>query len=494
MSNAPSSFIQLLLVPALFFAGVKASLLLSVPPDGMVMLWLPNGLLLAALLRCGLRRYGYFSAIVLLTEIAADHPTFTATQATLFGLINLLEVTAAYLLLRRWSFNPGFEAPSDIMKFLVAGPMVGAFLSSCLGAGVFKTMRGADTAYLELVRVWWLSDGTGLLIVTPLVLGLWPASRPRIDERVALRWFDAVAAMIAAGVVTLFMLSQKGFLDGTHIRPVLLFPLVVYAAARLTPQATSIVVAAAAAVVLRVVTNGQEPFGELPVSETVLQAQQLVLLMSVTSLALAALLSQLRARTRELETRVRERTAELQSANEALQRLTFTDPLTGLLNRRALFQLLGNEMARGLRHRRGLGVIMIDVDRFKDVNDRHGHVVGDIVLRHVAAVATSTIRETDSLARFGGEELVVVVPETSAAQAAWLAERIRAALESSPVTVDGGAELRVTASFGVAVLQPDDREPEQLIDRADRALYAAKRGGRNRIVMEERSVAVNASK
>jgi diguanylate cyclase (GGDEF)-like protein len=82
---------------------------------------------------------------------------------------------------------------------------------------------------------------------------------------------------------------------------------------------------------------------------------------------------------------------------------------------------------------------------------------------------------------------------TSAAQAAWLAERIRAALESSPATTDGGVELRVTASFGVAVLQPDDREPEQLIDRADRALYAAKRGGRNRIVMDERSVAVNGS-
>jgi diguanylate cyclase (GGDEF)-like protein len=205
--------------------------------------------------------------------------------------------------------------------------------------------------------------------------------------------------------------------------------------------------------------------------------------MTATSLALCALLSQLRANTRELEMRVQERTAELTAANEALQRLIVTDPLTGLLNRRALRNLMRREFERSRRHRHDLAVIMFDLDHFKRVNDRFGHLAGDAVLSHVAGVATRSVRATDALARYGGEEFVIVAPETDPMEAQMLAERVREAIASSSVVFEG-QQLAVTASFGVAFLCARDGDQDALIGRADAALYAAKGAGRNCVVVD----------
>jgi diguanylate cyclase (GGDEF)-like protein len=169
--------------------------------------------------------------------------------------------------------------------------------------------------------------------------------------------------------------------------------------------------------------------------------------------------------------------------NEQLRRLAVTDPLTGTMNRRALFELMKREMERHLRHGHAFAVVLFDVDHFKDVNDRYGHNSGDAVLRHVATVTAHMVRSTDALARYGGEEFVIVAPETDAARALQLAERIREALQSSYVTVED-RQLAVTASFGVATLCAGDGEPEQILARADRALYAAKVGGRNQVVAD----------
>ena len=480
--SEPSKLLQLVLIPLLFYSGVKLSLALAVMPEVVVMLWLPNGLLLATLVHYHLRRYAYFALLIIAAEIAADYPTFSIVEAALFGAINLLEVTIAYLLLRHWRFNPRFAAPSDITKFLLAGPVAGAFVTACAAAAIYSYFRGTQTTYFEFLRVWWFSDATGLLIVTPLILSLSSWASDTTEQRMTLCWFDAVAALLASVVVAILVMADKGKFQGTHVRLVLLFPFAVYAAARLSPRATTIVLVILAAIVLSITKNGQQPFGELPIHETVFQVQQFVFIMTATALGLAALLSQLRANARELEVRVHDRTAELRAANEQLQRLAVTDPLTGLLNRRALSDLMRREMGRHVRHGHELAVIIFDIDRFKQVNDRYGHAAGDIVLRHVAKVASETVRGTDALARYGGEEFVLVAPETSEAHAVELAERIREALQSCAVAVDSNT-LRVTASFGISMLRADDKEPERIVSRADAALYAAKAGGRNRVVL-----------
>ncbi|MFL6648986.1 MAG: diguanylate cyclase [Sulfurifustaceae bacterium] len=484
MTARPTPWVQLLLLPALFYFGAKLSLAFALLPKVLVMMWIPNSLLLAALFHYGTRRYGLFAVAVIIAEIAADYPTFTFLEAILFGSINLLEATIAYGLLQRWRFNPRFAAPLDLAKFVTAGPVIGALVSACAAAGIYRTFRVTETGYIEFVRIWWFSDGLGLLILTPLALSLWPPKPAAVESHHApLRWYDALVMLGGFIVFFAFVSAYAGRFQDISIRPTLLLPPILYIAARFSLRTTTVTLVVVATMILYVTKNGQQPFGDLPIHETAVLTQEFIIIMSVTTLSIAALLSQLRTNARELEIRVSNRTAELRAANQRLKKLAVTDSLTGLLNRRALFRALRREIERAHRSRRELAVIMLDIDHFKQVNDRYGHGAGDAVLRHVAAVATKVIRNTDTMARYGGEEFVVVAPETDRAHALRLAERMREALRSTDVAVKRD-ELRVTASFGVTILSAEDKEPERILSRADDALYAAKAGGRDRVVAD----------
>ncbi len=472
-AQVPTTLIQLVLVPVLYYLGAKLSLAFAVTtPEVLVILWVPNSLLLAALFHFHGRRYAAFAAMVTLAEIAADYQTFPLGESVLFAAINLLEITLACLLLRRWRFDSRFTAPGDLWRFIVAGPVIGAFVSACAAATLHHYSRGGETAFLEFLRLWWFSDGLGLLILTPLLLSIWPPALRATEERAALKWYDGIAVVGALAVLAAFLFSERGMFHGVSVRPVLLLPLAVYAAARFSMRTTTLVMAGIAFLVLFVTRNGQQPFGDLPVHDTAVWVQEVLFSMGIVSLGLAALLSQLRANRRELEMRVQERTAQLQAANAQLEKLAVTDALTGLLNRRALSGLCRREIERAQRHRRDLAVIMFDVDHFKAVNDRYGHAAGDVVLKQVAGVTAQTTRSTDTIARYGGEEFVLIAPETDRASALELAERMRLALQSAEIRIDNQS-LGVTASFGVAMLRGDDSRPEDVLRRADEALYAS---------------------
>jgi diguanylate cyclase (GGDEF)-like protein len=159
------------------------------------------------------------------------------------------------------------------------------------------------------------------------------------------------------------------------------------------------------------------------------------------------------------------------------------DFLTGVYNRRHFEALAGVELTRAHRYMRPLSVLMIDVDHFKDVNDRLGHEAGDCVLQNVAALCRAEIGPTDVLARMGGEEFAIMLPETTQHAAAQFAERLRSEIQNSVLTVFD-EKVRVTVSIGVAGLFPDapgTPGTQDLLRRADQALYEAKNGGRNRV-------------
>ena len=165
--------------------------------------------------------------------------------------------------------------------------------------------------------------------------------------------------------------------------------------------------------------------------------------------------------------------------NEA-QRLSTTDPLTGLWNFRYLSMSLAREIERSTRFDRPLAVLMLDLDHFKQVNDVHGHQRGDTVLRELASRVQEQIREVDTFARYGGEEFVVVLPETTVEGAAQLADRICQAVRREPFRHDGEEPLDVTLSVGGAAFPEHGSSPATLMRAADRALYVAKNGGRDR--------------
>lgn len=176
--------------------------------------------------------------------------------------------------------------------------------------------------------------------------------------------------------------------------------------------------------------------------------------------------------------------------NLRLFKLATEDGLTGLYVHRYFQIRLREELSRSLRHGRPLALVLCDVDHFKEVNDRHGHQTGDVVLREVARILRSSLRDVDVAARYGGEEMAVILPETDTAGARVVAERIRAAIESQIFTA-GEVQMHITASFGVATVIPQagtrpsrdtlELMARDLVERTDQSLYAAKRAGRNRV-------------
>jgi two-component system, cell cycle response regulator len=172
----------------------------------------------------------------------------------------------------------------------------------------------------------------------------------------------------------------------------------------------------------------------------------------------------------------------LRAANEENRRLSVMDPLTGACNRRYLMDLLPREIERAVRYGRPLSLVMCDLDHFKRVNDTHGHMVGDEVLRAAVRVLLDGIRKTDWVARYGGEEFVIVLPETSLDDAHPLADQLRAQLEQA-VFGTGGTTLPVTASFGVVGSNgpvASGSTMDDLIAQCDECLYLSKTAGRNR--------------
>ena len=163
-----------------------------------------------------------------------------------------------------------------------------------------------------------------------------------------------------------------------------------------------------------------------------------------------------------------------------LEMLASTDMLTGLPNRLATMNKAAKEFTRAKRYNRPLSMVMIDVDHFKLINDEHGHSVGDHVLKEVSNICGATLRDSDVLGRIGGEEFILLLPDTPKENAEQVAERMRSRLASSAIR-HGEIELTITASFGVASFTPDDGTPEEMIERADTAMYAAKNGGRNQV-------------
>jgi diguanylate cyclase (GGDEF)-like protein len=163
-----------------------------------------------------------------------------------------------------------------------------------------------------------------------------------------------------------------------------------------------------------------------------------------------------------------------------LQQLATIDDVTGLYNRRHFFELAGREVGRAQRYDRSLAVILFDIDHFKQFNDTYGHATGDEVLRAVAARCRQALRDMDLLGRYGGEELVALLPESALLDAGKAAERLRLTVADSPIYTRCGP-LNVTMSLGVATLTPDCRDLATLLDRADAAMYRAKQAGRNQI-------------
>ncbi|MEA1914025.1 MAG: GGDEF domain-containing protein [Campylobacterota bacterium] len=206
-------------------------------------------------------------------------------------------------------------------------------------------------------------------------------------------------------------------------------------------------------------------------------------LMLLETIGLNAQEKRLKEYQHVIESAVDKRTKELHDINVKLEILATTDSLSGVKNRRSFFESCRPMIHYTRRERKKLAVLMMDIDRFKSVNDLYGHSVGDEVLKLMATTTNTLLRSSDIFARMGGEEFAAVLPGTSQRGAMKAAQNIRQEIENLCYTTTQDQKITFTVSIGVAILQATDAELEVILHRADLALYEAKQTGRNKVVL-----------
>lgn len=258
-----------------------------------------------------------------------------------------------------------------------------------------------------------------------------------------------------------------------------------YLAYRTDFKCTAIAVALLSFAIVMLVSTGRNPFGALPMSLTILHAQEFIATLSIASMGFAALLARIRNHEHELEARVAQRTDELHVLNQQLAQLSTTDGLTGIANRRHFDEVLALEWARASRTQQPLTLAMLDIDWFKPYNDYYGHPAGDECLRKVSAVLTAQGGRTgDLVARYGGEEFVLIAPGMTGQHALDISQRICQAIQALAIPHASSPLGCVTVSIGIATVIPQaTQQANSLIQLADDALYQAKKQGRNRAVL-----------
>ncbi|WP_229257634.1 GGDEF domain-containing protein [Duganella callida] len=467
------------MLPLFHFASVKLTFFCAVTPENVVVVWLPNAVLLAALLRFRGQRAPLLASLTFTSDVLANLDAFPWYEAVLLSLVNLMEVAITYLLMRRGRVSPALRRLRDLVRFVMAGPLFGALLAGLLAALVLQQVGGATTAYLTLARLWWFGDGLGLLIYTPLLLAF---SQPRNERLRLTRWDDAALALtlLLSAVV---MLAHGGEIDGVSVTPTLLLPAVAVIAFRFGTRLTTLLVALISLTTAMLMTTGLKPFGEVPIHLEVVRAQEFILTLCIIGIGFAVLLNELRTRERELESRVRTRTRELEQSNARLAAISATDGLTGIPNRRRFDETLAAEWGRARRHRQPLMLALLDVDLFKQYNDCYGHQAGDDALRAVAEELSHHCRRSgDFAARYGGEEFALIAEAADEDQALAMADQICAALAALRIPHAHSPSRVLTVSIGVAVITPEEQDDiADLLKAADVALYRAKQLGRNRV-------------
>jgi diguanylate cyclase (GGDEF)-like protein len=488
--------LRLLLVGLAYYAGAWLGVTQTITPEGIAIIWPPNALLLSAFLLFPYSHWPLLAVAALLAECAADVPAFPLWAALGFAMVNLLECAlAAWLIRRTASGRFDFDSLKRGATFLLYGPFLASALAALLGAGVYLLLGRTETGYWALWRLWWFGDALGLLLLTPLIVVLWrwlEQGLPR-PSKAALAEAALLWGMLLLVGMSIFPQGEEGTL-GFHLTPTLLLPFGAWAAARLGVWGAATTVVLIAVMAIGFMVRGVHPYHEVAPQLAVWLMQEYLAVVAVLSIGLALLLHEIRKQRSELAQRVEERTEALRQSNVALEEanarlneLAGTDYLTGIANRRHFYSLAERELQRQSESESALSLLMLDLDHFKEVNDRYGHDAGDQVLKSVVDTVQTTIRPLDPFGRYGGEEFLVLLPDTPVERAVEIAERIRRRVAALEISYD---EQRIEITVSIGVVQWDGTDGlEQLLAQVDCALYDAKLSGRNCVKVGGKAVA-----
>lgn len=484
--------VEVVLVAATYILFARLGQLVSIPPGNVTPVWLPSGIMLAwALIRGPWIWPGVFLGAALGNSWAYLHlESLQGVLATIFaasmnGIGDVLATAGAAYLIRRYAggFDP-LNRVTSVTWLLVVGAAGGSLASAVFGVSGLVAAGFLDfEACFRTVATWWTGDAIGVITLTCACLFLVKALRDPPGFACRAECAANLVLVAAAGYLTLATEPNTLLRDFAMSA---IPPLLIWAAVRLPTLYSQLLIVVFATANVLATTAGYGPFSDRTLPEALISTQLLVGTVSIVILYLSAARSEglsyfgeLQSANTRLEAKVRERTAELEEARKKAEMLALTDSLTGIPNRRHLTDLCERELKRVKRYKNDASLVVLDIDHFKKINDDYGHPVGDEVLQDLAGTIRGAIREVDVLGRLGGEEFILMLPDTPAERSEQTADRLRKLIETRRV---GEAEVSYRISCGVTDINPDDRDLTEILIRADKALYAAKRRGKNQVV------------
>lgn len=436
----------------MYFIAGKLGLSMAFVHPSSTAVWPPTGITLAAFLLLGDRVWpGVLigSFFVNLTTAGGILTSLgIATGNTLEGLL------AAYLVNRFANGRNAFDRGQDTVKFAILAGIFSTAVAATFGVtslALGGIARWAD--FRDIWLTWWLGDGVGAIVVTPLLL-LW-ISNPHI------RWRWTRFGEILALIGCLFVVGEVVFC-GLFFRwprnyplEYLCIPFLIWAALRFGRREAATATLLLSGIAIWGTLHGWGPFAVGTHNESLLLLQSFMGIVAVLTLALAALAE------------------ERQRAEDRVRSLAVTDPLTGLANYRKLIDVLDGEIRRFGRTERSFAVLLLDLDGLKKINDRYGHLTGSRALRRLADILRVYCRDIDTAARYGGDEFALVMPEAGSKETQQVTKRIRERLAQD------SDEPRLSASIGAAVYPHDGGTIDALLNAADRSLYEMKSRSRD---------------
>ncbi len=432
---------------AVYFVAGKLGLQLAYVHASATAVWPCTGIAIAALLVFGYRVWpgiliGAF-VVNLTTAGSVGTSVVVAMGNTLEGL------AGCYLVSRFAGGKEAFARAQDIFKFALLAGMLATAVSATIGVVTLAAAGFADwAAFGSMWCTWWLGDAVGAVTVTPLLLLWWENPRLRWTREQITELVLLFLGLFATG----WVVFGKPFHSELKNYPLeyLCIPFLIWAAFRFGRRKAATALCVLSMISVWGTLHGYGPFARESQNASLLLMQAFMGIMAVTILALAA------------------EVTEHKRAEERVRNLAVSDPLTGLANYRQLVEALETEIKRFGRNERPFVVLLLDLDGLKKINDAHGHIVGSRALCRLADMLRLYSREMDTAARYGGDEFVLILPETDLEAARLVAQRISKRL------AEDGEEPKISVSIGTAVYPDDGETINEILGAADRDLYREK--------------------
>lgn len=435
------------ILAGVYFLAGKLGLQLAYVNASASAVWPCTGIAIAALLVFGFRVWpGILIGAFLVNLMTAGN------VETSIGIAagNTLEGLAAWYLVNQFANGKeAFARAQDIFKFALLAGILATTVSASIGVTILATGGLADwSAFGSIWSTWWLGDAVGAVVVTPLLLLWWENPHPRWTHKQMVELALLLLGLLGTGWVVFGGVLHQELKN--YPLEYLCIPFLIWAAYRFGRRKAATAVCVLSGIAAWGTVHGYGPFARETQNTSLLLMQAFMGIMAVTTLALAA------------------EVTEHQRSEERVKHLALSDPLTGLANYRQIVEALETEIKRYGRTERPFVVLLMDLDGLKRINDAFGHVVGSRALCRLADMLRLYSREMDTAGRYGGDEFVLILPETDAEAGRLVAQRITKRL------AEDGETPKLYVSIGTAVFPDDGETLNEILGAADRDLYREK--------------------